>query len=281
MSLWTGIGIGVGVGEIGVELDAATFSAISSLAAAGALGGTSSLAASMSLSSTGRLWVPSDLASCVAYGDASDLALADGANVSAWGTLQSFTASSNFPTFEATGYNGKPSVKFNGTTQFLTGPAAAAIGNGNSAAFSLVIAFQEITEAVGAFFSSGRTSTTASIYRVGRTGAVVWGSVATNDAGTTNTGFGSQTPDTNRHVISIVCTGGGAATVSQWIDDVLDVNAASFVLGQTTLNEATLGCANTNGSQSLFANIRIRKWALFNTASSTANRQMTQFWANL
>lgn len=233
------------------------------------------------VASAGAAFVPSLLPSCVWYVDGNDLlSLGNGASISSWGKLQQFTGASNLPTVSATGYNGLPGARFTaGSSQMLTGPAAAVIGAGNKQPFTIVASFQLVTLA-GTICSFGRTNTTSSIIRLSLLGGTNWGPVKVDDAASTVSNGGSA-GDTKPHVISTILTSDATPLASQWTDGIADFLKVSFAgPGQTTLDEAALGCAFTNGVKNLFFDGILRRAAGFNIALVDSDRAQVESWSN-
>lgn len=178
----------------------------------------------------------------------------------------------NQPAFEAAGFNGRPSVLFDGTNDVMTcsSSLAATLPGGTDTPFSLYIEGQFVTtsSATPVMWSGGRSSAanpTIDLF-YNNTGTV-WTVNKRDDAGTLVSVTGG-TRDTNRHLFEIHHTGIAVTLVVDGVDIFTD---SAQNVGAMTLDRLGLGALVIN-TVTLFCNCRIAELVMANAVSTAPQR---------
>lgn len=185
--------------------------------------------------------------------DASQITgLANGANVPQWDDASGFAnhasnaSSSQQPNYQTGVINGRPVVRFNGTTDHLDVPSTDALALTNNAAGITVIAVADLTTPGAATrqlinFSAGTGSST-NRFKYGQrlTGSGVWAvSVRRDDAGTSVNIESAGASETGFCILT---------AVSDWANADAFLYRNGILVASTT--DTTLGSANTSATNS-------------------------------
>jgi hypothetical protein len=195
-----------------------------------------------------RVASPLDVSGLVWWGDMNDASTYTQAGGIVTARSNKVTAVAITPTgspaYLATGLNSKPTVDYNGTSQYFLGTEAAVVALGVDAAAKsyLAVAALNTVDRVDTIMAWGNSGVaTNRTVTFGQTNATT-GSVSMvlrNDAGTVVSINGTIQTDTAAHVFAFVCPGTTAAT---WIDNVADIPSTAFNPGTLTPNRFALCC---------------------------------------
>lgn len=203
--------------------------------------------------------------------DADDLSATP---VTSWGHVVTLTEATNPPTYEATGWNGKKSVLFNGSNNRLTG--SSSLGSGNDVAFYGVYAVQRVaTTANRTGWSFGNSGSASPFFEgfVNATPSFAWRKQDDTAAGASRA---NTAANTNRNIFSLSMSG---TALDTWINGSVDLSAVALNVGVTTLDQFTLGCLRTNTSTQ-FANVRFRRGVFGTGTLDSSTRGVLETWAN-
>jgi len=150
------------------------------------------------------------------------------------------------PTYEPTGWNGKPSILFDGT-DYLISAAIGALLAGSDVAHTVICCFQETAANVNrVMWSGGANASTTPNWLYGYDGGVrtIWRRA---DAGDNSGWIHGAAHDTAAHVHIVSFSG---TTVSTYIDGEIDINAAACDTTAVTLQTFSVGTQWSNGLSS-------------------------------
>jgi hypothetical protein len=197
------------------------------------------------------------------------------------GNGHSYTRTSNQPTVEATGFNGKQSLLFNGTNQGLENATSLAtdfIGGSDNTNEIIVVAQYvavggSITASLFGFTSSsdsdffyqiharGASLAPASVFRASKEDTTP--TLATSDS--------TETFDTSRHVYLVSNTGTAIVVRRSGVALTMSGSGAMNV-GTMTVNRATIAMLDRAGSESNYANLRWREQLCFSRQLTAGER---------
>lgn len=192
-----------------------------------------------------------------------------------------WNTSAAFPTYEATGFNGFPCMKGNGTTQYIETTEAAVVALFTDAkAFTTYIVHQNGTvDITSNYLCAGSTAANTSRTRgfgLTATGSGRYCSRGQNDGATAFTQDGLLTPDTATHVIAY-WTDSGATQISSAVDcSGPDIDDAAQVTGTNTPTRVRIFCRPDSGPDQ-FADGRIAEILMFNVVHTHSQRRDTSF----
>lgn len=239
-------------------------------------------------------WTPSELGSALALwldaADAGTITL-NGSNVSQWndksGNNRHATQATavNRPTYQADGFNGRPTLNFDGGSDFMGMSNALQIGNSSAVSYSVFVAFRQTSVSVNAsflfrgsagigstntdygFFSeqSGAQGDTAPLYRFGTgaaTDAVAWQRIPSPIASTNPVIFGGV----------MNAATGTTGTKETYFNGTL-ATSGSYTIKGPAATEAAIGALVNSGTPTAFMAAAMSEMVMCRAALSTADRQ--------
>lgn len=218
-------------------------------------------------------------------GDGSTFVVDGTPSVTSWTATrggQGMTAVA-LPDYQATGFNGKPCVTLNGTSQYLTsdGTVPPAL-QGAAPHFTVLMEFQFTSASPPSntnFFSLGNTADGDSQFIVrtlGTSGRIEVTARGNSGASVTlQSVSGVLDDDTACNVLAVVVTGTECRVYLNGVEVEMNSNAMVFPTS-VTWNRLSVGAQRLNGTASLFAPMRIRAVVIADTALSTPNLNTIQ-----
>jgi hypothetical protein len=224
--------------------------------------------------SVGQLWTPERIGTILAHYSADRIAGNDGDAIATWANLAPTGSSYDFtqatagkkPALKRNRINGRSSVLFDGTSDFMTGTFTIS----NAMTRFLVFKLTAVPTA-GQFFSFGDIKDSANSFAYcainnfagyqnydfkNKTSAAATASVGFNDA-----------PDTSAHILAITYDNGTstlAASYSASLDGTAKVLTATGVLSLPTTNKCAVGAdVSTTDVGSSFFNGEIAEQIIF------------------
>ena len=242
-----------------------------------------------------KLWRPDELgASLALWLDAEDTAsiTLNGSTVSQWddksGNSRHFSqaTAANQPTYQAAGFNGRPTLNFDGGSDFMTMSNVLQIGNSSAVSYSVFVAFQQTSVSVNprfvfrggaggggsintdyGFFSeqNGASGDTGPSYRFGTgaaTDAVAWQRIASPIASNNPVIFGGV----------MNASTGTTGTKQSYFNGTLAASGSYAVKGPAAI-EASIGAQVNSGTPSTFMPVAMSEMVMFRSDLSTTDRQ--------
>lgn len=242
-------------------------------------------------------WTPAALGSSLALWldaeDSSTITL-NGSNVSQWNDKSgnarhvAQATAANQPTFQSTGFNGRPTLNFDGTDDFMTMSNVLQIGNSSAVSYSAFVAFQQTSTSVNARFlfrgsagsgssntdyglfseQNGATGDTAPLYRFGTgaaTDAVAWQRIASPSASTDPVIFGGV----------MNAATGTTGTKESYFNGTLAASGSYTTKGPAA-TEAAIGAQVNAGTPSAFTPAAVSEIVMCRAALSTTDRQLLE-----
>lgn len=225
-----------------------------------------------------RSWLVRDIPNAVLWLRADTGVTSSSNNVSAWtdqttaGNSASQATGSAQPLFEAAGFNGKASIKFNGTSQFVSANGVAASLSGSSAPYFLGVAGQYVTVTASDAISATSSSTDSPFTAFGSDGTSY--RTRRRDDSVTAVVISATTANTSAHVFSNLFSG---TTNSLWVDNTARAgDPTAMSLGTMTVNRFSIGCLNLSSGAAAFANFRFAEVVVVARSISTTERTLLQ-----
>jgi hypothetical protein len=178
------------------------------------------------------------------------------------------------PEYETTGWDGKPSILFNGADGYMIADAVAADFTGDDKPCTVIMAVEMVSHTSSAtHWCFGHSGNIANYYWAfeDATGNV---DIYRRDQGT-----GSPVQATGSTVLSgrrIHSTVFPGTEVSTYIDSVVDINGAALDLNSVTLDRFTLGARRRNAGSSDYAHMRIAEMIIYKRALLATERQAVE-----
>lgn len=178
--------------------------------------------------------------------------------------------------------NGKPAIKFNGTTQFLTTTAGIGLYASGAASMAMVMLAAPATNAT--VVSEHAAASNNSLYRILRSSTAAWNVQATNDDGTAmyvRSAVGDTTFDSTQHRLFYSDSG---SAISTWRDGVVVHSALAAVRSgaMTGIGKFSIGAhsaaTNTNFMTGFIQELVL--WGTDRVADRAAITAAQSYWVS-
>lgn len=225
-------------------------------------------------------WSPTLLPGCILYLRA-DRGITIATGVSQWNDLS--TAGNNAtqgtggiqPTFEAAGFNGKPSVLFNGSSFFLSANGVATSETGSNIPITCIAAVQSTANVAADAISFTSSASDNAFYAMHGDSGTAWRTRRRDDAASAVVAT-NGTSDLNRHIVTTIFNG---TTENQFVDGAARAgDPTAMSVGALTLNRFSVGCLNLSSGAAAFWAGRVAAVAMYSRAITTAERHAAEHW---